>query len=725
MKKIVIFSGTTEGRRLSEELAHRGMTHTVCVAGAYGEEVMHKDPYVHMHVGRMNAEEMVDFLRSVSFDADGILVDATHPYATQVTANIRHAADVLHCRYLRVLRAESDRTQNGERVFRDITECAEALSSTEGNILLTTGSKELSAFHAAAPGELLQRTYVRVLPTSESLALCTDAGIEPMRVIAMHGPFTKEMNLAILRQYDIRHLVTKESGCAGGYTQKAEAAAEAGARLYVIARPTAGEEGVGVSEALRELISSSPAPDSSDHSSDGTIELTLAGAGMGNPSGLTQEVREAVAEADVLFGAGRILAGIPTDLSAAGDQPASKGAGGPQCSGQGACPAGPVRYEMYRPEEILPVLEDLSPTKAVILYSGDTGFYSGAAAMLKAIGQRDSRIRVRVLPGISSVACLSAKLGIPYDDAALCSLHGKASDEDLRKVIRRIRHERKVFVLLSGAEDIRRIAAVLLEETETVSGHAEAEHDARHTDASAGERPSVRIFAGARLSMSGERITELTLSEAASYDEEGIVTACILNEAPARRLLVPVCADTDFLRETKVPMTKEVIRHESIRRLMLREGDIFYDIGAGTGSVAIEAALLDPSVRVTAIERDAARAALIMKNAEKNKAMSVRIVEGDAVSVLADLERPDCVFIGGSGGKLEEILDLLRNKGNGIRCVINAVSLETMAQIRRILEERNICDPELVQIGVNELRTAGTSHLMQAQNPVMIFSFTL
>ena len=170
MKKIIIFSGTTEGRKLSELMAAAGIAHTVSVATDYGKLVMKAHPKVKIQEGRLSKEAMSEFLRKESFD---IVIDATHPYAVEVTRTIKSCvagmkADGLEVTYLRLKRSIQASEETGLRFFDSNEACAEALKEIKGNILLTTGSKELSAYTASE--EVKKRLYVRVLPGMESLA---------------------------------------------------------------------------------------------------------------------------------------------------------------------------------------------------------------------------------------------------------------------------------------------------------------------------------------------------------------------------------------------------------------------------------------------------------------------------------------------------------------------------------------------------------------------------
>ena len=666
MNRVVIFSGTTEGRVLSDLLAGERIRHTVCVAGSYGKEMMEENGYAAVRVGRMDAEEMAAFFTTLEMDKEGVVVDATHPYAAEVTSNIKKAADSLGIRTIRVVREEESAWKDGALMYADLTECADAMDRTTGNILLTTGSKELSVYSERVSKDTRARTYVRVLPTQESLKLCERAGIQPDHIIAVHGPFSRQFNEAVIGQYDIRHLVTKESGAAGGFREKREAAAAAGAQLHVIARPSA-EEGVSVGEAFRLLTGRELRDDRTGP------EISLIGIGMGAEDCRTEAAERALRGCDAVFGAERLLEGI-------------------------ACPK---KYAMYRAGDIIPVIEREGIRRAAVVFSGDTGFYSGAKAMIRALKAWRSDLQLQVIPGISSFAYLAAKLGESYEDACLFSVHGKNTDRDLMALADEVRYHRKVFVLLSGAGDVPEIAKRLT-----------------------GRGIKGRVFVGTDLSYENETVREMTLEEALSFSGSGITCALIVNEDPERRPLVSAKRDSDFIR-ANVPMTKECVRHESILRLGLREGDVFFDIGGGTGSVAIEAAAQSPGLTVYTVEKKSGAAELIRENILKAGLGNVNVVEGEAVEVLPGMPKPDCVFIGGSGGKLREIIDILHSKGGGIRFVINAVSLETIEEAREAVRSFAPSDAEIIMMSVSDIQKAGSYHMLHAQNPVFIFSFTV
>ncbi|MBR4758581.1 MAG: precorrin-6A reductase, partial [Lachnospiraceae bacterium] len=232
MKKIFLFSGTTEGRTLSDMLAEAGIRHIVCVATDYGKDMMEENGYAAIRVGRMDEEQMRHLFMMVEEDQDDandespecLVIDATHPYATEVTDNLKRAAKAAGAEYIRVLRNEAKVETKDCKRYEDIASCAKAMSESSGNILLTTGSKELGRYMEIVSKETKDRTYVRVLPSAESLQMCEASGIRPDHIIAMHGPFTKELNEAVMEQYEIRHLITKDGGVSGGFPEKIEAA---------------------------------------------------------------------------------------------------------------------------------------------------------------------------------------------------------------------------------------------------------------------------------------------------------------------------------------------------------------------------------------------------------------------------------------------------------------------------------------------------------------------
>ncbi len=716
MKRIVIFAGTTEGRQLSELLTDAGIAHTVCVATEYGEIVMREQtdsteaaqtdgqPLVNLHCGRMDREQMQKFLHDEVYE---IVVDATHPYAQVVTENIRGAVAAIRSSekdaqfpiYLRLEReiggaAEAEENVTNIQYFENNADCAKALEDTGGNILLTTGSKELAVY--CASGRLNDRLYVRILPGRESLELCMEQGIKGRQILALQGPFSTEMNVAILKQYDIRHMVTKNSGRTGGYQEKLEAAEILGIPVYVIepaqapamtpnAMGTDAYSFAGICGKLEQLCGCKL-------SQQGSMEICLAGIGMGSREGLTGEVQHAIESADILLGAERMIEGYSAKIE---------------------------KQPYYMTAQILPYLEKLQESEVLaqretlrvtVLFSGDTGFYSGCrklyAALQEAIARGELKGRVKILPGLSSVVSLAARVGESYEDAVILSMHGKK----LNRLAATVESHEKVYLLTSGCEDIRKIGQTLTE-----AGLTDCE-----------------VITGYQLSYPEENIRILTPELCVEVTEEGLYTCLIRNPHPQPKRLTHGRADSCFLRDAsgtegklrRTPMTKEEIREVSICKLHLTKGAVVYDIGSGTGSVAVEIAGLSGQLQVYAIERKPEAVELLRKNKAHFHMDNMEIIEAAAPEGLEELPVPTHAFIGGSGGRLRDILQTLYRKNSGMRIVINAISMETIAELKEVLETFPVEEEEILQMQVNRVKKLGSYHLPQAENPVWICSFT-
>lgn len=455
---------------MSEALSGAGTAHIVCVATGYGELVMQKDAFADIRQGRLTEAEMEALIREEA----SIVFDATHPYASVVSENIRGACRAAGADYVRIVRSGGGAGAPGcsVRAFEDAAACAAALLNTEGNILLTTGSKDL-CLYAAEPG-LRGRLFVRVLPSEESIRLCGEAGIRGRQVIAMQGPFSREMDLAVINQFDISVLVTKESGRAGGFGEKLEAAAEAGIPVFLIGRPS-GESGISAEAALLRYFRIRP-----------EIRIDLVGIGPGRASLMTAEARDAVRNAEVLFGAARMIGPYAADREA---------------------------FPYYLAKDIIPVIESRRPGRVAVLFSGDTGFFSGAANMKAELEEwladKDFDCRLNVHPGISSFAYLAAKAGIAYHDAALCSMHGRSGDEENEKrILSSLKSTGKAFVLMSGPEDVFRLGELL--EREGAAGCS--------------------VVIGKDLSYPDETIIECSPSACRAVREPGLYTALVLAE---------------------------------------------------------------------------------------------------------------------------------------------------------------------------------------------------
>ena len=567
MSKICIFGGTTEGRKLAEFLSGQPCDVTVCVATDYGQTLLPESEHVSVSARRLPVGEIVSLLTEKRFD---LVIDATHPYAQSITKSIASACRETGTLRWRLLRGASGVSPEHTYV-ETVSDAAAFLSETEGNILLTTGSKELAGF-SQLPG-FSARVWARVLPLQSSLDACAQAGLPASHIFAMQGPFSEAMNAAMLRTIGAQYLVTKDGGAPGGFEEKESAAKSAGARLVVIGRPPE-EEGLSLSKTISALCARfgfAPKP-----------EVFIAGIGPGSEALQTQEVRAAIERADCLIGARRMLDAVarPQQLT----------------------------IDAIAPEAIASHIAQ-HPECGVfcVVMSGDTGFYSGTKKLLPLL----KTCRVQVLPGLSSMSYLCARLGVSYEDAVPVSLHGRDLD-----IAREVRRRRKVFTLVGGDGGMQALCERL---TQAGLGH-------------------VRIAVGERLSYPDEAITRGTAQELRSHTFDKLSAALIENDTPGE-IVTPGLPDEAFLRNLEpgklVPMTKSEVRSICLSKLRLTPNAVCWDVGAGTGSVSIEMARLCADGTVYAIEKNEQALALLEQNKEAFSASNMQIIPGSAPRFLA------------------------------------------------------------------------------------------
>ncbi len=687
MNKVIIFGGTTEGRKLAQALAKRDVLCIYCVATEYGKEPMEESDCIQIHAGRMDGDKMVELYKCECPDA---IVDATHPFAEVVKTEIENSLfKYKTVPFFRLSREEDEVDVSQCTFFDSASDCAMALENTEGNIFLTTGSKELSTF--CQSDSIRDRIIARVIPNSESLELCKEQGLKGNQIIAMQGPFSKAMNVAFLREGDAKIMVLKESGRSGGEAERIQAATALGIKCFVIKRPEEKVEGLSFNQVMDKLgklfgFDNQPISEASVYTEEASskgfrMQVTLAGFGMGFSS-VTMEVKQAIEEADYIFGAPRMLVGIETKAK---------------------------KYPYYLAKDIIPCMEDIATEhkygskRAVVLLSGDTGFYSGATRLKQAF-EETNFVTVKVLPGISSVSALAAKTGFGWQDAKLLSAHGVKENQWRPALIQAASYTERTFILTSGSKDVRAIGEILLD--------LEREDKGRFI-----------IFVGTNL-YADEKLEKLTAEQCSNFNEDGLSTVLIINKKWKGKVLVPGLKDEAFIRD-KVPMSKEEVRSLSICKLRISKNAVVYDIGSGSGSVAVELGLLDSTIKVYAIEIKEEACSLIKKNLAKFRLDNVTLVPGAAPDVLDDLPDPTHVFIGGTGGRLEEIISHLQSLHTPIKVVVNAVTLETIGEINHVLKTFGIEDSDTVQLSVSKAKKAGDYSVMQGQNPVYIVTFNI
>ncbi len=652
VNRLLIFGGTTEGRELAEFLARTKTPCHVCVATEYGEELLEAGEYITVHAGRLDTEQMAGLIRRENIT---LVIDATHPYAVEVSANIRSACEHACCTYRRLLREKGAESQEGLVTVDSVEEAVAFLEHTQGNILAATGSKELHRFCALT--NYRERVTARVLSTPEVARSCAELGFKGKNLICMQGPFTEELNYAMLLQVNASWLVTKDSGKTGGIEEKLRAASRAGARVVLVGRPPE-EEGLTLDECKSLLCK--------ELGLRPKRRVSLVGIGMGGRGQMTGAAIRACEEAQVLIGARRMLAE--------------------------ASQFGKPQFVSYLPKEIRE-FTDAHPEyeRIAVLLSGDVGFYSGAKGLLNVFAGDETELYC----GISSVVYFCSRLKIPWEDVRLTSVHGRSQN-----VIREVMANPKVFALIGKGEGVRTLCQKLLE------------YNLDH----------VTVYVGEELSYPDERIQSGRPSELIGREFSDLCVVLIEHEG-ARAVVTHGIPDEAFVR-AKVPMTKEEIRDISLSRLRLYADSVIYDVGAGTGSVSVEMALMAGQGQVYAIEKKPEAAELIRENKRKFAADNLTVVEGSAPEALHELPAPTHAFIGGSSGNMKEILGLLLEKNPHIRVVINAIALETVAEVMHCLKELPLTDVEISAVSAARAKELGAYHLMMGQNPVYIVSFT-
>lgn len=658
-EKIVVFAGTSEGRRLVECCARCHRPVVACVATEYGEKLIPLQSGVQVHMGRMDEKEMELFLRR---QRPEIVVDATHPYAREVSKTLREVCGLLGLAYMRLVRSSSEGSITDSRLHwvKDAGEAALLAGKLDGNIFLATGSKELPVF--AEHIRDFSRIYARVLPSRDTLAVCADLGLEGRQLICMQGPFSEELNRAMYAHVSAKILVTKESGDAGGFLPKIQAALALGMECIVIRRPK--ERGFSFEAVCGRLGISGETDDGAEEEK----ELWLVGIGIGTPEGMTGEARAALERVTVIFGAERMLAAVQGFF------------------GEKVC--------CYEYEKIAAwLLEHPRVRRAAVVLSGDVGFFSGAAKLDERFSE--AGFKVHRVCGVSSLCYFAAKLGVPWQDVKLCSAHGRQAALPVQ-----ILRNRRVFSLFNDE-------AQLVELARSLTGEAFG---------------SVRVLAGFDLGYETEELWRGTLGEFAERKPgRGLCVALFENEH-ADAFVTGSLKDDAFFRG-QVPLTKEEIRAVSLSKLRLSRDSVCYDIGAGTGGMTIDIARFVTDGHVFAFEKNPAACELIWENSRRFPGGHVTLIEGSAPEAFADCEPPTHAFIGGSGGRLREIVGLLLKKNPAVRIVINAITLETVSEAVSLPGLFAVTDVDIVSVTAAKAKQAGDSHLMEGMNPVYILSF--
>ncbi len=398
-------------------------------------------------------------------------------------------------------------------------------------------------------------------------------------------------------------------------------------------------------------------------------KIYFVGIGMGSMDSLTEKARSVIADSDCVIGGKRML------------QPWIE-------SGKEYL----IEYKKDVISEYLSKHEEYK--KIAILLSGDVGFYSGAKSLEEEIQNKmPGQFSMVRIPGISSLVYLASALHMSWEDVSIVSLHGRNQN-----FIYEIQRNKKTFLLLGDPNHTEMVIQKL-----QYYGFSDC-----------------MIYIGRELSYPQETIFSKKVKDLKTEDLQGLCAAILVNENACKKVAEHL--PDEMFERGKVPMTKEEVRTICIAKLRLTEDAVLYDVGAGTGSISIEAAMQSGMMRVYAIEKNPEGVKLIRENCRKMKIDHVQVIEGNAPKVLEGLEAPTHVFIGGSSGNLKEILQCVKAKNPSVKIVMTCISLNTMAEVMKAIESGDLRDPEIVQISVAKSKQVAHHHMMTGQNPIYIIS---
>lgn len=393
---------------------------------------------------------------------------------------------------------------------------------------------------------------------------------------------------------------------------------------------------------------------------------------MGNPDTLTVAGARAIRRADALVGASRLV------------DEASK-------------VYGKTGQAHIKPEEIVKYIDDTEGENFVVLMSGDTGFYSGCKRLCRLLDEKD--YQYQVVPGISSLQYFAAQLGTSWDDVKTVSLHGRTGNP-----VGDVLENKRTFFLLGSNMAATEICTQL---TWAGLGHLE-------------------VAIGERLSYENERISRGCAKDFMNKVFDKLSVILVENpEALGLADRFSGIADEAFIRG-KVPMTKAEVRSVTLSKIGPKVDDVIWDIGGGTGSVTVELALAARRGQVVSVESNAEGVQLIKENIKNFGLQNVQVREGLAPECL-DIEalpKPDKVFIGGSRGNLESILEKVFLANSEAKVVINGVTMETVAAAVILAQKFGLKDLDICQVAVTKTRKVASYNMLDSANPVFIISGT-
>lgn len=387
----------------------------------------------------------------------------------------------------------------------------------------------------------------------------------------------------------------------------------------------------------------------------------VIGVGPGGTSFLTKKAIEKIEEASIILGSQRLI-----DI------------------GKKINPKGKALVLTIK--EMEEYLIENSEENIVALVSGDVGFYSISKSIRKKLNKKAIYIN-----GLNSMQYFAQKLNMEYDDLLPISFHGRN-----KSIKGYVSYNPKIFLLTGGENK----AHTLIKELWELG------------------LDKLQISVGENLSLNNERIVTGNIYELIDFKFEDLAVMIIENPNYCNKN--QKLWDKDFIRD-KAPMTKEAVRTIGISHLNVQPEDIVYDIGAGTGSCSIELALKASNSTVYAIEKNSESVELIKKNIANIGSYNVEVLLGKASDIIQGLPAPDKVFIGGSSGELDYLIGALIGKNPKVEFVVTAITLETLIEAKRILENYGY-NLNISCINASHNSKVGPYNMMKADNPVYIIS---
>ena len=403
--------------------------------------------------------------------------------------------------------------------------------------------------------------------------------------------------------------------------------------------------------------------------------INLVGIGLGNPNLLTKAAYKAIESSNIIIGARRIVESIKEDF------------------------ADKLYYIEYNTEKIFEIIKENLGNEIAVVFSGDISLFSGSIKLFERLNAaiEDRKVfkdcKINTFPGISSLSYLCAKTNTDISKVKILSFHGK---EEL--LYHNIDSNEYTFIITSKADGVKKICRKLIE-----FGFFELD-----------------IILGENLSYDNERITKAEASKFLDMEISDL-NCMIISNPDADKSISFGLSDEVFVRD-KVPITKSEVRAIIMSKLDIQTDSICYDIGAGSGSVSIEMSRLAYDGKVYAIEKNPLAVELIQKNIHNFSAENIELIHAKAPDGLDNIINADKIFIGGSGGELISMMEMIFKSKKNPTIVISAITMETIAQITdivKIAKEKGY-DTEITAINVSKSKEVGPYNMMMAQNMVFI-----